>query len=151
MRVAGSRFTQSVEPTEALIFDAIRTPRGRGKSTGSLHGVKPVSLVAGLIHELLARPAGLDPALIDDVVLGIVTPVGDQGSVLPRTAVLTAGLPDTVGGGQLRLAVREAATRGAQRPEIVLGFADLVALSSEYSLGQQGADSAGPARCCRGG
>ncbi|MET7395133.1 acetyl-CoA C-acetyltransferase [Dactylosporangium sp. NPDC005572] len=87
--------------TEALIFDAIRTPRGRGRSAGSLHGVKPVSLVVGLINELRSRHPGLDPALIDDVVLGIVTPVGDQGSVLPRTAVLAAGLPDTIGGLQL--------------------------------------------------
>jgi len=86
---------------EALILDAIRTPRGRGRSSGSLHGIKPVSLVVGLIHELRARHPGLDPALIDDVVLGVVTPVGDQGSVLPRTAVMAAGLPDTVGGLQL--------------------------------------------------
>ena len=88
-------------PSEALIYDAIRTPRGRGKSNGSLHTIKPVSLVVGLIDELRARHPGLDPAAVDDLVLGIVSPVGDQGSVLPRTAAMAAGLPDTVGGLQL--------------------------------------------------
>ncbi|MGQ4598920.1 acetyl-CoA C-acetyltransferase [Nocardia sp. R6R-6] len=87
--------------SEAFIYDAIRTPRGRGKSSGSLHTIKPVSLVVGLIDELRARHPGLDPAAIDDLVLGIVSPVGDQGSVLPRTAAMAAGLPDTVAGVQL--------------------------------------------------
>ncbi|AIJ24645.1 MULTISPECIES: acetyl-CoA C-acetyltransferase [Amycolatopsis methanolica group] len=86
---------------EAFVYDAIRTPRGRGKSTGSLHTIKPVSLVVGLIGELRARHPDLDPAAIDDLVLGIVSPVGDQGSVLPRTAAMAAGLPDTVSGVQL--------------------------------------------------
>jgi acetyl-CoA C-acetyltransferase len=79
-------------PTEAFIFDAIRTPRGRGKQTGSLHETKPVSLVVGLIEEIRRRNPSLDPALIEDVVLGVVTPVGDQGAVIARTAALAAGL-----------------------------------------------------------
>ncbi|GAB2960028.1 acetyl-CoA C-acetyltransferase [Amycolatopsis acidiphila] len=86
---------------EAFIYDAIRTPRGRGKNTGSLRTIKPVSLVVDLIHELRRRQPDLDPAAIDDLVLGIVSPVGDQGSVLPRTAAIAAGLPDTVSGLQL--------------------------------------------------
>lgn len=88
-------------PAEAFIYDAVRTPRGRGRSTGSLHGVTPVSLVVGLVDEVRRRHPGLDPGEIDDVVLGIVTPVGDQGGDLARTAVLAAGLPDTVAGVQL--------------------------------------------------
>lgn len=87
--------------SEAYIYDAIRTPRGRGKDTGSLHGVKPVTLITGLMHELLARSPGLDPALIDDVVLGCVTPIGDQGADIARTAAIAAGLPDTVAGTQV--------------------------------------------------
>ncbi|HEY0641346.1 MAG TPA: acetyl-CoA C-acetyltransferase [Pseudonocardiaceae bacterium] len=87
--------------TEAYVYDAIRTPRGRGKKTGSLHGVKPVSLVVGLIDELRARHPDLDPALIDDIVLGVVTPIGDQGMDIAKTAALAAGLPDTVAGVQL--------------------------------------------------
>ncbi len=72
--------------TEAFIYDAVRTPRGRGKKTGSLHGVKPISLVVGLIDELRRRFPGVDPERIDDVVLGIVSPLGDQGSDLAKTA-----------------------------------------------------------------
>jgi acetyl-CoA C-acetyltransferase len=85
---------------EAYIYEAIRTPRGKGKG-GSLHGVKPVSLVTGLIHELQARHPGLDPNAIDDVILGCVTPVGDQGADVAKTAAIFAGLPDTVGGTQI--------------------------------------------------
>ncbi|QNG21006.1 acetyl-CoA C-acetyltransferase [Rhodococcus triatomae] len=87
--------------TEAFIYEAIRTPRGRGKKTGSLHSVKPISLVTGLIDELRTRFPDLDEDRISDVVLGVVTPVGDQGMDIARTAVTVAGLPDTVGGVQL--------------------------------------------------
>ena len=91
----------SSETTEAFVYDTLRTPRGRGKPDGALHGVKPISLVTGLLDALRTRLPGLDPARIDDVVLGIVTPVGEQGGVLPRSAALLAGLPDTVAGVQL--------------------------------------------------
>ncbi|MDQ4116137.1 MAG: acetyl-CoA C-acetyltransferase [Actinomycetota bacterium] len=86
---------------EAYIYDAIRTPRGRGKASGSLHEVKPVSLVIGLIHELRRRYPELDPATIDDVVLGVVSPIGDQGGDIAKTAAIAAGLPETVAGVQL--------------------------------------------------
>ncbi|RDG39600.1 acetyl-CoA C-acetyltransferase [Streptomyces corynorhini] len=85
---------------EAYVYDAIRTPRGRGKATGALHGTKPVDLVVGLIHELRARLPGLDPAAIDDIVLGVVSPLGDQGSDIARIAAIAAGLPDSVAGVQ---------------------------------------------------
>jgi acetyl-CoA C-acetyltransferase len=86
---------------EAYVYDAIRTPRGRGKAAGSLHEVKPVSLVIGLIDELRRRFPGLDPAAVDDVVLGVVTPVGDQGGDIAKTAAIAAGLPHTVAGVQI--------------------------------------------------
>ncbi len=86
---------------QAYIYDAIRTPRGKGKASGSLHGVKPITLVIGLIDEIRRRFPELDPAIIDDVVLGVVSPVGDQGSDIARIAALAAGLPDTVAGVQL--------------------------------------------------
>ncbi|MEU2603064.1 acetyl-CoA C-acetyltransferase [Streptomyces hirsutus] len=86
--------------TEAYVYDAIRTPRGRGKANGALHGTKPVDLVVGLIHEIRERFPDLDPAAVDDVVLGVVSPVGDQGSDIARVAALAAGLPDTVAGVQ---------------------------------------------------
>jgi acetyl-CoA C-acetyltransferase len=87
--------------TEAFIYEAIRTPRGRGKQTGSLHATKPISLVVGLIDEIRRRHPGLDPNTIDDIVLGVVSPVGEQGGDIARTAAIMAGLPDTVGGVQL--------------------------------------------------
>ncbi|TQK50789.1 acetyl-CoA C-acetyltransferase [Streptomyces sp. SLBN-118] len=86
--------------TEAYVYDAIRTPRGRGKANGALHGTKPIDLVVGLIHELRSRFPGLDPAAVDDIVLGVVGPVGDQGSDIARIAAIAAGLPDTVAGVQ---------------------------------------------------
>jgi acetyl-CoA C-acetyltransferase len=89
------------EIPEAYIYDAVRTPRGRGKSSGSLYEVKPISLVVGLIHELRNRFPELDPATIDDVVLGVVSPIGDQGGDIAKTAAIAAGLPYTVAGVQL--------------------------------------------------
>ncbi|MFI2287892.1 acetyl-CoA C-acetyltransferase [Streptomyces niveus] len=86
--------------TEAYVYDAIRTPRGRGKANGALHGTKPIDLVVGLIHEIRSRFPDLDPAAIDDVVLGVVSPLGDQGSDIARTAAVAAGLPHTVAGVQ---------------------------------------------------
>ncbi|WP_250035044.1 acetyl-CoA C-acetyltransferase [Paractinoplanes maris] len=88
-------------PSDAYVYEALRTPRGRGKENGALHGVKPISLVTGLLDTLRSRLPGLDPARIDDLVLGIVTPVGEQGGDLARSAALLAGLPDTVAGVQL--------------------------------------------------
>ncbi|WP_020670586.1 acetyl-CoA C-acetyltransferase [Amycolatopsis nigrescens] len=86
--------------SEAYIYEAIRTPRGKNKG-GALHGTKPVDLLVGLIDELKIRFPDLDPAAIDDIVLGVVSPVGDQGGDIARTAALAAGLPDTVAGVQL--------------------------------------------------
>src|SRR5581483_5589597 len=113
--------------TEPLIFDAIRTPRGKGKVNGSLHTVKPVDLVVGLMHEALVRNDQLDPQRIDDLVLGCVTPVGDQGADIAKTAALVAGLPDTVAGVQVNrfcASGLEAVNIGAQK--VRSGFEDLV-------------------------
>jgi acetyl-CoA C-acetyltransferase len=113
--------------TEALVFDAVRTPRGKGKHNGSLHSVKPVDLVVGLMHELLSRHVRLDPNRIDDVVLGCVSPVGDQGADIAKTAAIKAGLPDTVAGVQLNrfcASGLEAVNIGAQK--VASGWEDLV-------------------------
>ena len=87
--------------TEAFVYDAVRTPRGRGKATGALHGIPPHQLVVGLVDALRERHPGLDTSAIDDVVLGCVTPIRDQGSDIAKIAALAAGLPDTVPGVQL--------------------------------------------------
>jgi len=87
--------------TEAYVYDAIRTPRGRGKATGALHGTKPIDLVVGLIDETRRRFPDLDEDRISDIILGIVSPLGDQGMDLPRIAALAAKMPDTVAGVQI--------------------------------------------------
>ncbi|MCX6397389.1 MAG: acetyl-CoA C-acetyltransferase [Propionibacteriales bacterium] len=86
---------------EAFVYDAVRTPRSKGKKDGSLHSVKPIDLVTGLIDEIKTRNPSLDVQRIDDVVLGVVSPVGDQGGDIAKTAALAAGLPDTTSGVQL--------------------------------------------------
>jgi acetyl-CoA C-acetyltransferase len=113
--------------TDALVFDAIRTPRGKGKSNGSLHATKPIDLVVGLMHETLSRHADLDPKRVDDVVLGVVSPVGDQGGDIAKAAAIKAGLPDTVAGVQLNrfcASGLEAVNIAAQK--IASGWEDLV-------------------------
>ncbi|AYF28558.1 MULTISPECIES: acetyl-CoA C-acetyltransferase [Micromonospora] len=121
--------------TDAFIYDALRTPRGRGKPTGALHGVKPVSLITGLIEETLRRMPGLDPALIDDIVLGVVSPLGDQGADIARTAAVAAGLPDTVAGVQLNrfcASGLEAVNIAAQK--VRSGWEDLVLAGGVESM-----------------
>jgi acetyl-CoA C-acetyltransferase len=86
--------------TEAFIYDAIRTPRGKGKKDGSLHEVKPVNLLAGLLTELQRRN-DLDTAAVDDVVMGVVSPIGEQGSVIAKVAALKAGWDWRCAGVQL--------------------------------------------------
>jgi len=121
--------------TEALVYEAIRTPRGRGKKTGSLHEVKPVQLVVGLIEELRERLPDLDPAVIDDVVLGCVTPIGDQGADIAKTAALAAGLPETIGGVQLNrfcASGLEAVNQAAGR--VRSGWEDLIVAGGVESM-----------------
>ena len=86
--------------SDAYIYDAVRTPRGKNRG-GALHGTKPIDLVTGLIDAVLERNPQGDPNQIDDIVLGVVTPVDEQGAVIARTAAIAAGLPDTVAGVQL--------------------------------------------------
>ncbi len=129
--------------TEAFIYDAVRTPRGRGKQTGSLHEVKPISLVVGLIDEIRRRHPGLDPAQVDDVVLGVVSPLGDQGSVIAKTAAVAAGLPHTVAGVQLNrfcASGLEAVNVAAQK--VRSGWEDLVFAGGVESMSrvQMGSD-----------
>jgi acetyl-CoA C-acetyltransferase len=113
--------------TTAFVFDAIRTPRGKGKPTGSLFGSKPLDLVVGLIHAMLARNDRLDRRRVDDIALGCVSPVGDQGADIAKTAAIKAGLPDTVGGVQLNrfcASGLEAVNVAAQK--VASGWEDLV-------------------------
>ena len=87
--------------TEAFIFDHVRTPRGRGKPDGSLHDITPVQLAAQALAAIRSRNE-LDTTLVDDVVLGCVAPVGEQGSDIARVAALVANYAETVSGQQLK-------------------------------------------------
>jgi acetyl-CoA C-acetyltransferase len=120
---------------DALIFDAIRTPRGKGKPSGSLYATKPVDLAVGLINELLLRQTRIDPDLIDDVVLGCVSPIGDQGADIAKTAALKAGLPHSVAGVQLNrfcASGLEAVNVAAQK--VASGWEDLVLAGGVESM-----------------
>ena len=85
---------------EAFIYDAVRTPRGRGKSDGSLHDVQPIQLLTTVLRELRDRNQ-LDTSLVDDVIMGCVTPIGEQGADIARTAAIEADYAESVAGVQL--------------------------------------------------
>jgi len=130
----------------AFVYDAIRTPRGRGKKTGGLHSAKPVSLAVGLIAEVRRRNPGLDPAQVDDLVLGVVSPVGEQGMDIAKTAALVAGLPDTVSGLQVNrfcASGLEAVNLAAQK--VASGFEDLVLAGGVESMSRVAMGSDGGA------
>jgi len=129
--------------TEAFLYDAVRTPRGRGKQTGALHGVKPISLVVGLVDELRRRFPTVDPQEIDDLVLGVVSPLGEQGADLAKTAAIAAGLPHVVAGVQLNRfcgSGLEAVNIAAQK--VRSGWEDLVLAGGVESMSRvpMGAD-----------
>jgi len=85
---------------EVHIYDALRSPRGRGKSDGALHEVTPVQLLTQVLAAVPARNS-IDPGALDDVVMGCVSAVAEQGAVIPRIAALNAGFPDSVAGVQV--------------------------------------------------
>ncbi len=119
--------------TDALIFDAVRTPRGKGKR-GSLHSVKPVTLAAGLLRALAER-SDLDTSAVDDVVFGVVSPVGEQGSDLARIAVLAAGWSQNVPGVQLnRFCASGLEAVNAAAAKVAAGFDDLAVAGGVESM-----------------
>ncbi len=129
---------------EAFVYDHLRTPRGKGKAAGSLHEVKAVDLMVGLLDEVRKRNPNLDPARVDDVVLGVVSPVGEQGGDIAKTAALKAGFPDTVAGVQLNRfcasgleAVNQAAARirGGMEDLILAGGVESM---SNVAMGSDG-------------
>src|SRR5207344_3597819 len=129
----------------AMIFDAVRTPRGKGKKDGSLHEDKPVDLLAGLLVKLQKRH-GFDPAALDDVVMGVVSPVGEQGSVIAKTAALKAGWDFRVAGMQINrfcASGLEAVNLAAQK--VASGWEDLVVAGGVESMSRVPIGSGGGA------
>ena len=120
--------------SEAYIIDAIRTPRGKGKKDGSLHQVKPISLLTGLLNELQARHQ-FDTSKVDDIVLGCVTPIGDQGADIAKTAAIAAGWDNDVAGIQINrfcASGLEAVNLAAQK--VRSGWEDLVVAGGVESM-----------------
>ncbi|WP_374570630.1 acetyl-CoA C-acetyltransferase [Acinetobacter sp.] len=120
--------------SEAYIIDAIRTPRGKGKKGGALHEVKPISLLTALLNELKDRHQ-LDTAQVDDIVLGCVTPVGDQGADIAKTAAIAAGWDNAAAGVQINrfcASGLEAVNMAAQK--IRSGWEDLVVAGGVESM-----------------
>ncbi len=110
----------------AYIYDAIRTPRSKGKPDGSLHEVKPVNMVTTLLTEMQTRH-DLDTARVDDVMLGCVTPVMEQGAVLPKIALQKAGWDESVPGAQLnRFCASGLDTFNTAAAKIASGWEDMV-------------------------
>jgi acetyl-CoA C-acetyltransferase len=120
--------------TEAYVFDALRTPRGKGKKDGSLHEVKPIDLLTGVMGALQQR-LGFDTGAVDDVVMGIVSPVGEQGAVLPKVAALKAGWDWRCAGVQVNrfcASGLEAVNLAAQK--VASGWEDLVVAGGVESM-----------------
>lgn len=86
---------------EAFIYDALRTPRGKGKADGSLHPVQPIELLTNLLNAVKERNNNLDPDLVEDCVIGCVSPVGEQGSDIARAAIIAAGFNQETAGVQM--------------------------------------------------
>ncbi|MFZ2511339.1 MAG: acetyl-CoA C-acetyltransferase [Gordonia sp. (in: high G+C Gram-positive bacteria)] len=121
-------------PDQAFIYDAVRTPRGKQRG-GALRTVKPIDLISGLIDGLLDRHPDLDPTAIDDVVLGVVSPVGEQGAVIARTAALTSGLGESVPGTQInRFCASGLEACNLAAAKVASGFDDLVLAGGVESM-----------------
>jgi acetyl-CoA C-acetyltransferase len=143
---------------EAFVYDHLRTPRGKGKAVGALHEVKPIDLIVGVLDELKRRNLSLDPGRVDDIVLGVVSPVGEQGGDIAKTAALASGFPETVAGVQLNrfcASGLEAVNQAAAR--VRSGFEDLVLAGGVESMSRVpmgsdgGAWAADPATALRTG
>jgi acetyl-CoA C-acetyltransferase len=127
----------------AFVFDHVRTPRGKGKKDGRLHQATPVWQLRTLLHALRDRHE-LDTALVDDVVLGCVTPIGEQGSDIARAAVLDAGWAQTVAGvTQSRFCASGLESVNLAAAKVMSGWEDLVVAGgvesmSRWAMGSDG-------------
>lgn len=120
--------------TDAFIYDHVRTPRGRGRPDGALHEITPVQLCTQVLAGIRDRN-GLDTGLVDDVVFGVVSPVGEQGAVIPRVAALNAGFDESVPGKQLsRFCASGLEAVNTAAAQIMSGQSDLVIAGGVESM-----------------
>ena len=112
--------------TDTFIFDHVRTPRGRGKAVGALHQITPIQLLAQMLTSLRDR-SDLDTSLVDDIVMGCVAPVGEQGADIARIAALVAGFAESVPGKQVnRFCASGLEAVNAAAAQVMAGQSDLV-------------------------
>jgi len=131
---------------DAFIFDAVRTPRGRGKADGSLHEVTALSLAAQALGAIKDRHDGLDPNMVEDVVMGCVDPVGEAGADIARTAALVAGYGDQVPGIQInRFCASGLDAVNFAAAEVMSGQHDLVIGGGVESMSRVGIGASGGA------
>lgn len=119
---------------DAYIFDHVRTPRGRGKPNGSLHEVTPIELVTQVLEAVRERNE-LDTSLVDDIIMGCVSPIGEQGANIARVAAINANYAETAPGKQLNrfcASGLEAVNSGAA--QIMAGQSDLVICGGVESM-----------------
>lgn len=120
--------------TDAFIYDHVRTPRGRGRPDGALHEITPAQLCTQVLAGIRDRNA-LDTGLVDDVVFGVVSPVGEQGAVIPRVAALNAGFDESVPGKQLsRFCASGLEAVNTAAAQIMSGQSDLVIAGGVESM-----------------
>ena len=130
---------------EAYVFDAIRTPRGKGKKNGSLHEVTPIDLAATLMREMQQRH-DLDTSQVDDIVLGCVTPIGEQGADIARTAAIYAGWDVDTPGVQInRFCASGLETVNMAAMKVRSGWEDLVVAGGVESMSRNPMGSDGGA------
>lgn len=128
---------------QTFIYDAVRTPRGKGKKDGSLHEVKPVDLIAGLLKDLQKRH-NLDTARVDDVILGCVTATGEQGGNIGKIAPMVAGWDESVSGMQLdRFCGSALEAAGLATLKVMGGWEDLVVAGGVESMSRAAMGSNG--------
>ena len=130
---------------EAYVYDAVRTPRGRGKKDGALHEVPAVRLGAKVLEALRDRN-GLDTSTVDDIIFGCVDPVGEAGSVIPRAAAFEAGYDTKAPGMQISrfcASGLDAINFGAAK--IVQGADDIVIAGGVESMSRVGIGASGGA------
>ena len=121
-------------PHAAIIYDAVRTPRGKGKADGSLYKVKPIKLISDLLVALQARN-DLDTAQVSDVIMGCSQPVGEQGSAIGKSAALMAGWSDAVAGSQVdRFCGSGLETVNIAAAKVMSGMEDLIVAGGVESM-----------------
>src|SRR3546814_156722 len=131
--------------SEAYIYDTVRTPRGRGKPNGSLHEITPIALATQVLEAVRDRNK-IDTADVDDVILGCVAPVGEQGADIARVAVINADYAETTAGVQInRFCASGLEATNMAAAKVMAGEADMAIGGGVESMSRVGMGASGGA------